>query len=167
LSSTDDELLKAQFFFNYVEKLDAVVQKAQDGLYKKVKDTITVIVSIITLLIGFGNFILLNSYDTNLLIPIGISLILLSLSAITGGRILWYNISTYDDPLYMIQKYHEETPSYAVMITASTWADAVNKNRDFYNNKAKGYRWMLVFLGLGLAVLVITFWIQVIQLIDC
>ena len=76
MSKTDEELLKAQFFFNYVEKLDEVVQKAQDGLYKKVKDTITVIVSIITLLIGFGNFILLNSYDTNLLIPIGISLIL-------------------------------------------------------------------------------------------
>lgn len=165
MSTNEADIKKAQFFFNYVEKLDDVIQKAQDGLYKKVKDTITIIISLMTILFGLGNFILVNSYDTNLLLPIGVSLFFLSLSAIKGGHILWHNISTYDDPLYMIQKYHKESPSYVMMITASTWADAVNKNRDFYNNKAKGYRWMLILLGLGLAVLVLTFWMQILPLI--
>jgi len=167
MSDTEDELIKAQFFFNYVEKLDSVIQRAQDGLYKKVKDTITVIITLITILFGLGYFFLKNEYSKYLLIPIGISLIFLSLSAVKGYHILWYNISIYDDPLYMIQTYHKESPSYVTLITASTWADAVNKNREFYNNKAKGYRWMLGLLGLGLSVLVLAFIINIIYLFNC
>lgn len=163
----DEEIQKAQFFFDYVVELDKVVQKAQESLYQKVKDAITIIVSLITILIGLGNFFLTNYYDISLLFSIGISLIFLSLSVIKGAQILWYRISIYDDPLYMIQKYHKNKSSEAIMITASTWADAVNKNREFYNNKAKGYRWMLGFLGAGLGTLVITFWYHIILLYDC
>ncbi len=167
MSTKDEELLKAQFFFTYVEKLDMLIQKSNDRLYTKVKDTITIIVSLMALIIGAGNFILLNSYDTKLLIPFGISLLLFCVSAFKGGQILW-NIEFYSqDPLYMIQTYAKESPSVVVMKTASTWADSVNENREFFNNKDKVWKSMELYLGLGLAVLVFTFLVQFILAIDC
>lgn len=118
MSEENEELTKAQFFYNYVEKISSILADAQDRLYTKVKDIITIIMALIPVLFGLGYFLMENNLQHNfnnttnsynnilqryigstnfkfLMIPISLSLIFLAISIYIGIKILWHYTSIY------------------------------------------------------------------------
>ena len=159
--SEDEDLKKAQFFFNYTEKIDSLVQKAHDKLYDKIKDMTTIVTALIPVLFGFGYFCLNNEHFIRLLIPIGITLICLGFAVIQGFYILWFNQYTYNEPFELIQKYHDQDLTFITLKTSVSWADVINENIEYHNDRAKKYKWMLVTIGLGLINLIFVFWLAI------
>jgi len=135
--------------------MNKIVSSAQDRLYDKIKDVVSIVTAIIPILFGLGYFCINNDDFKGLLIPIGFSLICLGISSIIGFYILWVSKFVYVDPYELIQKYHEEDIDFITLKTASTWSLFITENHDNHNNSAKKYKYMLIFIGLGLGTLII------------
>jgi len=156
--SKDEELQKAQFFFKYVKQIDALIQKAYDNLYDKINDLTTIVTAFIPVLFGLGYFCLNHEHFIILLMPIAISTTLLFLAVIQGFYMLWLNKYTYNDPLELIKKYHEQDLIFITLKTSVSWADVINENIKRHNERAKQYKHMLITIGAGLIIPIFVLW---------
>lgn len=158
MSDLDEELLKSQFFFNYANNLNTITFQASNRLYHKIKDLTAIIMALIPILFGLSYFFLDNSIFKPLLFPIALALSSLTIAVLVGFIILVEKEFIYNDPLALIQEYHNESISFITLKTASSLADVVNANIVKHNNMGGKYRIMIVFVTVGILILMFTFW---------
>jgi len=155
--SIDEELSKAQFFFNYVNVIHVVIKEAQDKLYDKIKDMTSIVTALIPILFGLGYFCLNNSLLQRFLVPIGFTLFCFVVAVCIGFYVLWSNKYVYIDPLDFIKYYEKHDLNFIVLNTAVTWACFINENINLHNKLAKRYKYMLISIVLGIGSLLYTF----------
>jgi hypothetical protein len=157
MSSSNEELLKTQFFYNYASNLNSIIFQAKNRLYNKIKDITAIIIALIPILFGMGYYCLDNSQFRYLLFPLGATMTCFFLAVIIGFYIISDSEFIYNDPLTLIQEYHLEDTTFITLKTASSLADVVNVNCAQHNITGERYKWMLIFVGIGIVVLLITF----------
>ena len=154
---SDEELKKAQFFFDFVAKVDHIAEKSNERLSKKIHGTLTVVSGMIPLVFGFGYFILAQTKEWVVFIPLFLSIIMFLLALVRGILLLKPKWFLYVDVLEIINKYKDEPLTYIINKSAVTWADTVNHNISVVNSREKGLSQILILVALGLIVLAVTF----------
>lgn len=157
MSDPNEDLLKAQFFYNYTSNLNSIIYQAKNRLYNKIKDITAIITALIPILFGMGYYCLDNSQLRYLLLPIGLTMTCLFIAVIIGFYIISDSEFIYNDPLALIQDYHLENTAFITLKTASSLADTVNANCVEHNRDGERYVKMLYFVSAGFVVLLITF----------
>lgn len=79
------------------------------------------------------------------------------LSIVLGMFLQRPNDFLFLNPQFIIDKYSEETLTYIVNKSASTWSDIVVLNKDVINSKENGLKSMLIVMCVGLTILAVTF----------
>jgi len=72
--SNGEELEKAQFFYDFVSKIDPYVQQTSDRLYKKVHESVAIASTLIPITFGLGYFISEKTQYSMIFLPIAISI---------------------------------------------------------------------------------------------
>lgn len=152
-----EELKKAQFFYDFVAKIDPYVKQTSDRLYKKVHESLTIASTLIPITFGLGYLVFEKSQYHLVFLPIAISIISFFIATIQGVNLLKSKWLIYIDPLIMIKDHQEKSLSFMINKTAATWAEAINNNIATINSQEKGFKWMLRFVNCGLLFLVIAF----------
>ena len=154
---SEDEIRKAQFFFDFVAKADYVTEQSNEHVLKKINGVLTLASTLVPVVVGLGYFVLSQTKQLVTVIPIFISLILFLL-AIARGIILLKPKQLFDiDVLKLIQKYKDETLSYIINISAVSWADMVNDNQELINSQEAGVNQMFILIVSGLILLAVAF----------
>jgi len=154
---SDEELKKAQFFFDFVAKADHVTKQSNERVLKKISGVLTLASTLVPAVFGLGYFVLLQTKQQVTVIPIFLSLILLLL-AIVRGIFLLKPTRFFDvDVLKLIEKYKAEPLSVIINKSAVSWADIVNDNQTLINSREKGINQMLILITLGLILLAVAF----------
>ncbi len=154
---SNEELQKAQFFFDFVAKADHITEQANERVLKKIHGVLTLASTLVPVVFGLGYFVLSQTKQQLTVIPIFLSLILFTLSIARGISLLKPKQFFYPDVLKIIQKYKDEALVNVINLSAVSWADIVNDNQDLINSKEKGINQMLVLITLGLILLSIAF----------
>lgn len=153
----DEELKKAQFFYDFVSNINPNVQQTSERLYKKVHESMTVASALIPITFGLGYFISERTQYSSVFLLAAVSIISFFLATIEGVDLLRTKWLVYPDPLIIMKDYQGESLSFIIDKSASSWADTINRNIKTVNSKESGFRWMLRFIISGLLFLVIAF----------
>jgi len=153
------------FFYNFASDMNTLVFKSKDRLYNKIKDLTVIIMTFIPILFGLGYFCINNYIYQALLIPISLTLTCLGISALIGFYILWNNQFHYNDPLKLIDKYHEKNTSFITLKTASSLAYITNLNCEEHNKMARSYQWMIFVVGISIINTIFTFWLAILTIL--
>lgn len=159
---SDEELKKAQFFFDFVAKADNVTEQSNERLLKKIHGVLTLASTLVPVVVGLGYFVLSQTKQQATVIPIFLSLILFLLAITRGIILLKPKQLVHMDVLKLIENYKDKPLSYIVNISAVSWADMVNDNQKLINSKEKGINQMLILIASGLILLAIAFLIATI-----
>lgn len=155
--SSEEELKKAQFFYDFVSKIDPYVQQTSERLYKKVHESVAIASTLIPITFGLGYFISERNQYSIVFLPIAVSIISFFFATIQGVNLLKSKWLVYVDPLILITDHQKKSLSFIINKSASSWADTINRNIETINSKEKGFKWMLRFVIAGLSFLVIAF----------
>ena len=159
---SEEEIRKAQFFFDFVAKSDDVTELSNERVTKKIHEVLTLASTLVPVVFGLGYFIISQTKQQVTVIPIFLSLIVFLLAIIKGVFLLKPKQLFHMDVLKLIEKYKDETLDYIINISAISWADMVNDNQIIINSKEKGINQMFILIALGLIVLAVAFFIAVI-----
>lgn len=164
--SDEEELKKAQFFYDFVSKIDPYVQQTSERLYKKVHESVAITSTLVPITFGLGYFISEKTQYSMIFAPIAISVISFFIATIQGINLLKSKWLVYVDPLILMRDHEKESLSLIINTSASSWADTINKNIETINSKENGFKWMLRFMIIGLLFLVIAFIIFVFNTLE-
>jgi hypothetical protein len=154
---SDEELKKAQFFFDLVVKSDHIAEQSNEHVLKKIYGVLTLASGLIPLVFGLGYFVLTQTKEQVIFFPIFVSLVIFLLAMARGILLLKPKWFLYVDVLDAINKYKGESLPYIINKSAVTWADTINHNHSVINSREKGISQMLILITLGFIVLVVTF----------
>ena len=155
--SDKEDLKKAQFFYDFVSKIDPFVQQTSERLYKKVHESIAITSTLIPITFGLGYFISEKTQYSMVFLPIAVSIMSFFIATIQGINLLKSRWFVYVDPSILIRDHQKESLSFIITKSASSWSDTINRNIGTINSKEKGFKRMLHFMIIGLLVLVIAF----------
>ena len=161
MSGSKDELEKANFFYTYAMNISTLIAQRRSTLYNKIKDITTIITALIPILFGLGYYSLDNPKFDFVLFPIGLTLTCFFIAVLIGFYVLLEMEFAYNDPLQLIEKYHEESLKFITLITASSVASLANFNSDAHNKLGEGFQIMVYFVGAGFFIILVTFWMAV------
>ena len=113
--------------------------------------------TLIPITFGLGYFISEKTQHYMIFLPIAISIISFFIATIKGINLLRSKWLVYVDPLTLIRDHQEESLSFIINKSASSWSDTINKNIETINSKEGGFKWMLYFMIIGLLFLIIAF----------
>ena len=159
---SDEEIKKAQFFFDFVKETDRITEQSNERVLRKIHGVLTLASTLVPVVFGLGYFVLSQTKQQVTVIPIFLSLILFLVAIARGIFLLNPKRFFYLDVLKLIEKYKDETLSFIINISAVSWADIVNENQTLINSREKGINQMFVLIALGLILLAIAFLIAVI-----
>lgn len=154
---SDEELKKAQFFFDFVAKADHITEQSNERVLKKIHGVLTLASTLVPVVFGLGYFVLSQTKQQATVIPIFLSLILFLVAIARGIFLLKPKQFFYLDVLKLIEKYKDETLTFIINKSAVSWADIVNDNQTLINSKEKGINQMLILITLGLILLAVAF----------
>ena len=154
---SDEELKKAQFFFDFVAKTDHITEQSNERVLKKTHGVLTLASALVPIVFGLGYFVLSQTKQQVAVVPIFLSLILFLLAIARGIFLLKPKQFFYVDVLKLIEKYKDEPLSVIINKSAVSWADIVNDNQTVINSREKGINQMLILIALGLILLAIAF----------
>jgi len=154
---SDEELKKAQFFFDFVAKADHITEQSNERVLKKTHGVLTLASTLVPVVFGLGYFVLSQTKQQATVIPIFLSLILFLVAIARGTFLLKPKQFFYVDVLKLIEKYKDETLTFIINKSAVSWADIVNDNQTLINSKEKGINQMLILITLGLILLAVAF----------
>jgi len=154
---SDEELKKAQFFFDFVAKADHITEQSNERVLKKIYGVLTLASTLVPVVFGLGYFVLSQTKQQATVIPIFLSLILFLVAISRGIFLLKPKQFFYVDVLKLIEKYKDETLTFIINISAVSWADIVNDNQTLINSKEKGINQMLILITSGLILLAVAF----------
>ena len=157
MESDNEELEKAQFFFQVALKSDEKLEKAKEKVDEKVKGFITLSGTLVPIIVAVGYYILNQSAPSWVFFSF-----LFSLACIIGSMIIGIIIQRPKgnrsfNPKKLIEKYKEKPILQVVTVTAATWSNIVQKNKKRLNSKE---HWLIAMTSLictGLIILAITF----------
>jgi hypothetical protein len=157
MNPEEEELKKAQFFFELVLKSDEVLQKANERLNEKVKGFMTISATLVPIVVGVGYYILKQTSMHWVFIPF-----LLSLASFVGSIIIGIVVQRptgfrFLNPKKFMEKFREKSLVYVINKSASTSSDIVQKNKKVINSKEFWLDAMLSLICLGLTILAVTF----------
>ena len=69
----------------------------------------------------------------------------------------------YNDPLKLIQKYHEKNLKFITLKTPSSVASAANFNSNAHNKLGERFQIMIYFVGAGFFIILVTFWMAILS----
>jgi hypothetical protein len=153
----DEELKKAQFFFDFVAKADHKTEQSNERVLKKIHGVLTLASTLVPVVFGLGYFVLSQTKQQATAIPIFLSLILFLVAIARGIFLLKPKQFFYLDVLKLIEKYKDETLTFIINKSAVSWADIVNDNQTLINSKENGINQMLILITLGLILLAVAF----------
>ena len=154
---SDEELKKAQFFFDFAAKADQITEQSNERVLKKIHGVLTLASTLVPVVFGLGYFVLSQTKQQVTVIPIFLSLILFLLAIARGIFLLKPKQFFYVDVLKLIEKYKDETLSFIINKSAVSWADIVNDNQTVINSREKGINQMFMLIALGLILLAVAF----------
>jgi hypothetical protein len=154
---SDEELEKAQFFFDFVVKADHITAQSNERVLKKIHGVLTLASTLIPIVFGLGYFVLSQTKQWTIFFLIFASLVIFLLAIARGILLLRPKHFFYVNVLDLITKYKDEPLSVIINKSAVTWADIVNDNHDAINSREKGINQMLILIALGFIVLAVTF----------
>jgi len=154
---SDEELKKAQFFFDFVVKADHITAQSNERVLKKIHGVLTLASTMIPIVFGLGYFVLTQTREWIIFFPIFGSLVVFLLAIARGILLLKPKQFFYVNVLDLINKYKDNPLPFIINKSAVTWADIVNHNHDVINSREKGIKQMLILIALGFIVLAVTF----------
>jgi len=154
---SDEELKKAQFFFDFVVKADRITEQSNERVLKKIHGVLTLASTLIPIVFGLGYFVLTQTKEWKIFSPIFASLVIFLLAIARGILLLKPKQFFYVDVLELINKYKNEALPFIINKSAVTWADIINHNHSVINSREKGINQMLMLIALGFIVLTVTF----------
>lgn len=154
---SDEELRKAQFFFDFVAKADNITAQSSERVLKKIFGVLTLASATIPVVFGLGYFVLSQTKEWIVFLPILVSLVMFLAAIARGVLLLRPRLFFYVNVLDLIGKYKNEPLSVIINKSAVTWADIVNNNCDMINSRGKGVSQMLILIAVGFLVLAIAF----------
>lgn len=154
---SDEELKKAQFFFDFVVKADNITAQSNERVLKKIHGVLTLASTMIPIVFGLGYFVLSQTKEWTVFLPIFVSLLIFLVAIARGILLLRPKQFYYVNVLDLINKYKDESLPYILNKSAVTWADIINHNHDVVNSREKGINQMLILIALGFIVLAIAF----------
>jgi hypothetical protein len=154
---SDEELKKAQFFFDFVAKADEIATQSNERILKKILGVLTLASALIPAVFGLGYFVTTQTKEWIIFLPIFVSLVMF-LGAIARGIFLlkpkfFFCVNVLD----LIGKYKDESLPVIINKSAVTWADIVGDNHDAVNSRGKGINQMLILIALGFLILALAF----------
>jgi hypothetical protein len=158
---SDEELKKAQFFFDFVAKADDATEQSNERLLKKINGVLTLASTLVPIVFALGYFVLSQTKQQVTVIPIFLSLILFLLAIIRGIFLLKPDQFFHMDVLKLIEKYKDETLTFIINKSAVSWADIVNDNQTLINSRERGINQMFILITLGLIILAVAFIVAV------
>lgn len=157
MTKSKEELDKAKFFFDLALESDQIIQQANERLTEKIRSFFAVASTLIPIVIGLGYFILKETDFHWIFVPIFLSLIMFLLAIARGTLLHKPTDFKFVNPLKMINSHNEKSLRYVVEKSATTWSDTVDHNKKVINSKESGLNQMLIFIGIGLLILAISF----------
>jgi len=154
---SDEELKKAQFFFDFVVKADNITAQSNERVLRKIHGVLTLASALIPVVFGLGYFVLTQTKEWIVFSPIFVSLVMFLVAIARGILLLRPQHFFYVNVLDLINKYKDEPLSVIINKSAVTWADIINDNQDAINSREKGINQMLILIALGFIVLAIAF----------
>jgi cytochrome b561 len=162
--SSDEDLKKAEFFYELVTKAEETSTKANERNTTKVQIMLSVLSTVIPISTGIGYYILSNTFSIPFFLLFVFSLIFFIIATCRGVYLLESKWFRYVDVGLLMERYDKEPLSFIIYKIASTLHDANEKNIKTINASKTGLKQMVVLIIAGLVVLTVAFSILGLQM---
>lgn len=155
--SSDEDLKKAEFFYELVRKAEETSTKANERNITKVQIMLSVLSTVIPISTGIGYYILSNTFSIPFFLLFVFSLIFFIIATCRGVYLLDSKWFRYVDVGLLMERYDKESLFFIIYKIASTLHDANEKNIKIINASKAGLKQMLILTIVGLALLTVAF----------
>src|SRR5271157_3091756 len=155
--SSDEDLKKAQFFYELVRKAEETSTQANERNTTKVQIMLSVLSAVIPISTGIGYYILSNTFSVPFFLLFVSRLIFFIIATCRGVYLLESKWFRYVDVGLLMERYDKEPLSFIIYKIASTLHDANEKNIKIINASKTGLKQMVILTIAGLVMLTIAF----------
>lgn len=162
--SSNEDLKKAEFFYELVRKAEAISTRANERNITKAQIMLSVLSTIIPISTGIGYYILSNTFSIPFFLFFIVSLVFFIIATCRGIYLLDSKWFRYVDVGLLMERYDQEPLFFIISKIASTLHDANEKNVRIINASKVGLKQMIILTVAGLGFLTVAFFIMGLQI---